>query len=373
MARIKPLFIVFGMALFISQNAFSQTYWEPQTNITGYVSTEFNYFNNLDGYDINYGTSISEAGILVTYRPQSNFTLKSVFVYRPQFSFDQMLNEAYGELAVNDNLNVRVGRFLVPLSPMNSYYYAPVNTSATLPVLVSNHEFFPLNTDGVSINGSIGDDFKFKYDVFGGGFRNATYLPTGPVGFFGKEVSYFSTQLNDPIEIDESFNNTYNLGAGFKTGFSYKTYVDAGFSLFKQMDSIIPLGVNLPPNALYEGSPATYIVQEYDSKKLSYGFNATFKYNNTQLAGEFWKSELNVNNIDYDLKGSFVTLSHRINQVTPYVRFEKQVTTRVEYNRYTAGFNYKPSFSQTLKLEYMLYDHSTGNIGGVIAALIFSF
>lgn len=147
------LLLVFGV-----QAVQAQDYFEPQTNITGYISTEFNYFDNLENYRVTAGSAVSEAGMLVTYMPTSSLRLKTVFVYRPEFEFDQMLNEAFGELSMSKMVNFKVGRFLLPLSPMNTYYYAPVNTSATLPILITNHEFFPLNMDGVSINGAFGDD-----------------------------------------------------------------------------------------------------------------------------------------------------------------------------------------------------------------------
>ena len=373
MKNIKNTFLVVLLMAFGTTVAFGQGYWDPQTNITGYVSTEFNYFENLNGYENNYGTDVSEAGFLITYMPKENLTLKGVFVYRPGFQFDQMLNEAYGELTVNPALKVRAGRFLLPLSPMNTYYYSPVNTSATLPIVVSNHEFFPLNGDGFSVNGSYGDDFKVNYDVFAMGFRNTLWLKTGPVGFFGNEVGYFSAQEQSPIVIDESFNNTYNVGAGGTVGLAYKNYVTAGFSLFKQKDSTIPIGVTLPAGALFAGSPETYIVNDLDQEKLTYGTNLKLQYGNTTVAGEFWNGDLLVGGDDVTLKGSFVVISHKINKFTPYARFEQQETASVDYDRITAGLNFKPVYEATIKMEYLHYIQDSGNVDGFVASLIYSF
>src|SRR6056297_545498 len=167
------LFFVLSTQLVLAQN-----YWEPITNFTGYVSTEFNYFDELEEYDVNYGAAVSEAGILMTYQPASTFTIKGVFVYRPGYDFDKMLNEAYGEYSFSSELNFKIGRFLTSLSPMNTYYYAPVNTSATLPIIITNNENFPLNIDGASVNGSFGNDFKLNYDAFAGGYTNSTWKRT---------------------------------------------------------------------------------------------------------------------------------------------------------------------------------------------------
>lgn len=372
----------------VTTTANAQTYWEPQTNITGYISTEFNYFDDIDGYRVNYGTAVSEAGILITYQPTSNFTLKSVFVYRPEFEFDQMLNEAFGQLSLSSKLNFKVGRFLLPLSPMNTYYYAPVNTSATLPILITNHEFFPLNIDGISVNGAFGSDLKVKYDVFAGGYRNTTWLPTGPIGFFGTEVPYFKGQINSPYSIDRSYNNTYNTAFGGSIAVAYKRFVELGASYFNPKKERIPLALTLPSNMIFAGSPPIDEVVPTGLHRPTYGFNAKVQYENTKLVGELWRGNLDIDPIvislqgnvipltqggDVDLEGSFVELSHRVNKFTPYARYEKQETDDIKYYRYTAGINYKPSFERTVKIEYMWYDHSSGAINGLIGTLIYSF
>ena len=49
MLKVKEQII---LAVFITLlsvgTAFSQDFWEPQTNITGYISTELNYFDGVD-------------------------------------------------------------------------------------------------------------------------------------------------------------------------------------------------------------------------------------------------------------------------------------------------------------------------------------
>ncbi|MCC5926449.1 MAG: hypothetical protein JJU41_07795 [Bacteroidetes bacterium] len=352
---------------------YSQGFWEPQTNITGYIATEFNYFDELQDYRTNYGSAVSEAGILITYQPTERFTMKSVFVYRPDFTFDQMLNEAFGQYSLSQKVNIKVGRFLLPVSPMNTYYYAPVNTSATLPVLITNNEFFPLNIDGVSVNGSIGNEFRVSYDLFGGGYRNTTWLKTGAVGFFGDESAYFKKQIGSEFTVDQSYQNTYNVAFGGSVAFSYNNFVTLGFSAFKPIDETVPLGVNLPENALFPGSPATYIIQEFTFEKIAYGVNLRLQHENTRFVAELWDSNLKADGGDVDLNGAFAELSHTINRFTPYVRYEQQQTDDVEFRRYTAGINYKPTFERALKLEYLFYDHEVKNINGVVATFIYSF
>ncbi|SMO40031.1 hypothetical protein [Gracilimonas mengyeensis] len=386
---IKTLLLI----LVVGSNAvYAQSIWEPQTNITGYVSTEFNYFDDLDGYNYNYGASVSEAGLLISYRATSAFTLKGVFVYRPDYEFDKMLNEAYGQYAVSSALNIKIGRFLTPLSPMNTYYYAPVNTSATLPMIVTNNENFPLNVDGISLNGFFGDTFKIKYDAFAGGYTNSTWKKSGAMGFFGREVPYFKNQINSRNTIDDSYSGTYNVGLGGKIGLSYKTIAEIGAGYFAPKKEKVPISVSLPENALYPGSPATAIVAPTGFERPAWGLNGKVQLRNTTIDAEYWTGNLKNDAIKFDftgdgnktllseggdveLEGLFVQASQRIKKFTPYARYEYQHTNDVEYQRYSAGLNYKPSFERTLKLEYMLYKHddSDTSINGLVVAYIFSF
>lgn len=379
--------LVLGFGL---KSTFAQDYWEPFTNLTGYISTEFNYLDNLEDYNINYGTSVAEAGILVTYQPSLNFSIKSVFVYRPGYDFDLMLNEAFGELKTSEAVKFKVGRFLTPLSPMNTYYYAPVKTSATLPIIITNNENFPLNIDGVSINGSVGDNFKIKYDLFGGGYINSTWKRSGAIGFLGQEVPYYKNQINSQFTIGESYNGSYNIGVGGKVSVAYQDYLEVGAGFFSPKKETMPIEIRLPANALGAGSPAMNITSPTGIKRPTWGYNAKLKYGNTEVNAEYWTGNIQLDAITYDftgsgtptilsaadeveLEGRFIQLSQRINRFIPYIRYEFQHTSDAKYKRYSAGLNFKPSFTRTVKLEYMRYDHESGNINGVVASLIYSF
>ena len=76
---------------------------------------------------------------------------------------------------------------------------------------------------------------------------------------------------------------------------------------------------------------------------------------------------------DVDLEGTFAQIAHRVDKFTPYARYEFQHTNDIKFRRYSAGVNYKPSFTRTVKLEYVRYDHDSGDINGLVAALIYSF
>lgn len=360
----KLLVATFLLCFVIGVNiTFSQSSWEPQTNITGYLSTEFNHFNELEGYSYNTGAALSEGGLLMSHQPTPNLTLKGVFVYRPNFEIDKMVNELSGEYKATSFLNIKGGRFLQSLSPMNTYYYAPVNTGATLPVIVSNNEFFPLNINGVSLNGTIGNNFQVRYDLFGGSYSNDLFLGTGALGFFGNELNYF-TRLNggDTIKLSDF----KNMAVGGAVNFAYKNYVDIGFGFFSPRDEKTSFEVQGP-----EGVMEMDLVME----KITYGTNLTLQYGNTKLAGEAWIADLRLSVMDekFDYNGYYAELSHSINKLTPYVRYEDQTAGDIDYSRITGGLNYKPSFETTFKLEYLTYQQDAGDVNGLVGAFIYSF
>ncbi len=354
--------VVILAAMFFKNDVKAQENWEPQKRITGYISTEFNYFDQLEGYKNNYGVALSEAGILTNYKPTKDLTFTAVFVYRPDFSFNQMLNEANVQYDVSESFGLKVGRFLTPLSPMNTYYYAPVNNSATLPVLISNHEFFPLNMDAISINGGFGENIKVTYDFFAGGYRNTTWMKTGAIGFFGDEVVYYQNIIGSPSTIDESFNSSYNVAVGGNVRFALQDYAKVGFSVFAPKEETFPVYYH------HLGMPV-----DLTMNKVAYGLDFNFKYNNTRLIGEVWNSDLKIQDATVDLHGAFVELSHEVGKFTPFARYEDQTTNDIHFHRYTGGVVFKPTFETNVKLEYLHYEHDVQNVDGLVASFIYSF
>ena len=368
---MKNSWITFAFAAVVSANMWGQeSEWEAQTRITGYIATEANYFHDLKGYDRNYGVSLSEAGLLTSYQPTSNLIIKGVFVYRPDMSVDQMINEANAQWKATDFLNVKVGRFLTPLSPMNTYYYAPVNNSATLPMIISHHEFFPLNMDGLSLNGVVGENIKADYDVFAGGFRNTLWLKTGALGLFGSEDNYFGKYQNIPYSINtEGTNSTSGFGGGAHIGFSWSDYLTVGGNVLKTATQKIMADFYLPTGTMS---------MSLDMDRFIYGINFKAKYKTLQLLGEVWKSDniftSDVTSRQYEhVDGSFFELSNNFGKLIPYVRYEEHDAAEIIYERYTAGINYKPIFETTFKLEYMYYDHKSTELSGFVASAIYSF
>lgn len=372
------------MILFLGVGAYAQEeQWEPQKNITGYIATEGDYFFNIEGYDRNYGVSLSEAGLLVSYKPLNKLLIKSVVVYRPGFSINQILNEASGEWQFSQSFNLKLGRFLTPLSTMNTYYYAPVNSSVTLPMVISNHMSFPLNVEALSVNGKFGENFKLDYDLFIGGFKNSLSLTTGPLDFFGAEETYFKTNgdststsgmQNNFREVSNPENENLNFCKGAHVGIGYQEYAQLGLNVFSGneiMEVMGDAGNGGPQN------PQPQLTST-NMDRTSFGISLRFKYENLTLSSEYWMTEYrgkdSTTTLEYDSKGAFCELNYSMNKLTPYARFEYENTSNsIAFNRYSFGINYKPVFETTLKLEYMHYTDGSINLDGIVGSVIYSF
>nr|WP_321454004.1 hypothetical protein [uncultured Carboxylicivirga sp.] len=360
MKRLEILTVILIMT--ITSVLGQEEAWEVRKQMTGYVATEFNYFDNLKGYDKDIAASVAEAGLLFNYQPLRNLTFKAVAVYRPNVNIDQLINEINAEYKVNNYLNVKVGRFLTPLSPINTFYYAPVNVSATLPLITNLHQVFPLNMDALSLNGSIGNDFKFGYDVFAGGYRNSVNMKSGAMGFFGTESDYFENLNETQFSVDyDSFNSSLNFGGGGHIQASYKDVITLGFNMFKGQKEAI--SITLPQMGQFPS----------ELQKEVWGVNFNFKHNNLNVVAEWWDNDMTIMDQTYDTSDALVIVSNTFNKVTPYIRYENHDAFDSNIERYAGGINYKPIFETTLKLEYLHYDYHDYDLNGVVLAVIYSF
>ncbi len=362
MKKIGVLTIIWGIA--ISTILGQDNSWETKKQVTGYIATEFNYLDNVEGLDKNYGISLTEAGFLVNYQPIQNLTIKGVAVYRPGLEIDQVLNELNAEYKITDYLNAKVGRFLTPLSPVNTFYYAPVNISATLPMITNLHEAYPMTMDAVSFNGFVGNNLKLGYNAFAGGYHNTINTETGALGFFGTESDYFYTiDGTEMYSLDyNALNSTLNFGYGLHTQLSYNDIVTLGYNII----SMDPQTVDVYVNSLQLTVPTQL------GAKIS-GVNFELKYNTLKILGEIWNNNISFGDNDYNNTDKFIIISNTFGRFTPYVRYESHNMFNVSIERYTAGVNFKPIFETTFKLEYLMYDYKSYDVNGIVATAIYSF
>jgi len=351
--------------ILLAWNCFAQeNEWEPQKQVTGYLSLEGNYYNNLKFFDRDYAVSMPEAGILFNYKPLSKLTFKGVFVYRPNWLVRDMVSEVSAEWKFSDAFKIKAGHMLTPLSPVNTFFYAPVNLGVALPLIVSSHFIYPTSMEALSINGIYGNNFKIDYDVFGGGYFNSVGLHTGAMGFFGLEDNYYSSvQSNSTLDkAGKTDINSEDLmyGTGGHLRFSYQDYIQVGFNFFAANEKI-SMGTDSEGNALLT-----------NLDKEGYGINFRLKYNSLLLTGESWKSAFHFSNMDAShVNGTFVELSNSFGKITPYARFENKISMGTIMERYIAGVNFKPIFETTFKLEYFAYNKY--DLNGILFAVVYSF
>jgi hypothetical protein len=294
-----------------------------------------------------------------------------------------MINEVSGEYAFSDMFKIKGGRFLTPLSPVNSFYFAPVNVGITLPMLISHHEYYPLNLNGLSVNGNFGGQFKINYNVFAGGYYTSLWKGTGPLNFFGNEDDYF--RKLDHLQLYSSLMQAENLnfGGGGHLGLAFSDYVEVGVNYFTSKPEYFANMDTVPDPSNTSGA----------TRNIT-GLNFKLHYNFIQITGEQWWSNLEITNIPIGfnpatfqliygtgkskLKGSFYELTCNYKTLTPFVRYEYHKAYNIDltdliFHKYSFGLNYKPRYEINLKCEVVHYDHPKHKIDGILASLIYSF
>ena len=347
--------------------------WEPQKQVTGYLSFEGNFFNNLKFFDRDYAVSMPESGILINYQPLKKLNFTGIFIYRPTFELRNMVSEISAEWTENRFLKIKAGHQLTPLSPINTSFYAPVNMGIVMPMIVSIHDYYPTNMEALSVSGSVGNKLRISYCVMGGGYFASFMLRNGAMNFFGVEDYYFRALDNDTIIEDfSSYFNSDDLHYGFggHLRFSYEDYAMIGLNAFRAEEILYWTASSL-------GIPI--VIYAY---KQAYGINFNFQYNTVKLIGEAWIVTIHdQDNFNLgDRNGLFVELSNSFGNFTPYFKYELRHVQKnpyaggqviTDFTRYIAGLNYKPNFEITLKLEYFAYNKY--QLNGILMAVNFAF
>jgi hypothetical protein len=373
--KAKLLLVIFFLSF--SFSIFGQDdQWEPHKQLTGYLCAQAEYIDGLKIFERNYGVSLNEAGILFTYQPLKNLSLKTTFVYRPGLLFDQMLNDLYAEWKYNNHLKMTAGRFLTPLSPLNLTQYAPMNIASSLPMLITHHNMYPMHMDGISFSGSEGENIKFNYNVFGGGYFDAGYLAFDPVGYAGKEIFYTEAmEVGGTFDSDVKNADMALFGAvGTHLGLDFNEIFNVGFNIFYG-------GTDKYFNP-YDSASVAEAENTNIGKgtKHAFGLDAKFKISNIELSGEYWIGKLSaINEPSQDISGGFFEFSGTFGKISPFIQFERHLMYDLHYSRYVAGVNIKPTFETTVKFEYshFVFDGNDEldkyNMDNLSLSLIYSF
>lgn len=374
---MKKIILFFVLLIGIAQiiNAQEAEEWKTQTFVTGYFALNGEYiglpvFEEVMGND--FGIGIAEASILSTIRPLEKLKINSVLTYKPRLNIDEIIVELSGEWTFSEFLKVKIGRFLLPLHPGNTQYYAPMNFSVALPIFVTNRALFPVNINGINLNGNIplNDNFSIDYNFSGGQYTKLSRVEAGVLGFFGRDGVYFGADAQSISTMITKIENSQTedfpsfFGTGGKLALKISDIAKLEIASFYGAEE-----VSMQPD------PTTVI--KTDLEFLTYGTNLIVDYNNLHIKASIWYGKEtpddNVNFLTYDNKFYYAEMAYRIGNISPFLKFE-DIQARKDFSRMTAGINYRPFFETTFKVEYHRYlQDYVDNFDVLMFSAIYSF
>lgn len=341
---------VFLILLLLGLNLVAQEE-ESRTHFTGYVNAVAEYSDAIN-LKKDYAFGLSDIGFLANYRLNDKLEFRTTLVYSHfTFHVSQIFVEGYGQYTFNNSLKLGVGRFLTPLSPVNLYFYAPLNPSGVVPMLVSHHFLFPQSISGFQLSGEteLGNSFKWGYSGALGTYAYINHFESGVLSIQAQEDSYPSFGYYD-TEADKI--NYYLCGTG---------------RLYGVINNMFTLGVN------YFKADAQQVTQNssggftyYPSRKYTYGIDAHLQVKNMKINGEYWggKQETTAktdailgSHTENDYEGYYGELIYDGDVFKPYVRYDfiKDVTVNkvgLPTTATTVGIAVRPRFETLLKFEY---------------------
>ena len=335
--------------------------WKPQMTITGYVNTIAEYTDLKNWVDIkqNVGIGLSEAAFLASYKPLKKLEFKGTMVYFHKIrDIQSLLVEAYGTYTINPGLKLGAGKYLTPLSPVNQYFYAPMNTSATLPMLVSHHFLLPQSFSGFQVSGEFGTSFKTGYNVTYGNYMDTDHPVGGIFGLQGME------DLAGYITSVPNFTKEYLLGGCARIYGNYNDILNFGLNYFDGRRANQPFQ-ELTANGINTGA--------VKATKYTFGVDMELKLpSGLKVNAEYWMGEQKTtdlaNQIKNTYKGYYGEVIYEKGIFSPYLRYDyvedvkatvympfpDMALFNVEFptKAYTAGIAIRPIYEVLLKLEY---------------------
>ncbi len=391
MKKIVSIIII----LVIGIKAFSQEEqeWKPQTLVTGYVNTvaEFTDAKKYVEAKGEKGIGVADAGVLISYKPLEKLELKTTLVYSHFIpNIQSLVVEAFGKYKVSDALIFGAGKFLTPLSPVNQYFYAPVNISGFLPLVVSHHEIIPQSVSGFQIAGEFFDNFKLGYTATYGNYLTVGHPLGGMLGLQGSEdIAPHEYALNIS---GEERPYKYYLGGCARIYANWKDKIKLGINYFDGTRAQHPYVIAL--------SPTQRLIKFTESKKYSLGMDLQMELGKFKINGEIWETEHQSDDgvLDTDPRGCYAEIMMELGKFTPYFRYDyiEDINTRyyaqypdmeifkitTETRAFGGGLTYRPLYEIMLKMDYRyfmfdyndMYNQPTEkNYNHLMFSLIYSF
>jgi len=269
--------------------------------------------------------------------------------------------EAYGTYTISEKLKLSGGKYLTPLSPVNQYFYAPLNPSASLPMVVSHHFLLPQSVSGFQVSGEFGETFKLGYNFTYGHYQSVGHPAAGIIGIQGAEDrAVLQTDVsNVPME--------YHLGGCFRVNFNYNDIVNLGLNYFDGRHST---------QTVAEFKNFAFSTFSTKATRFSSGVDFQLKLNNFKLNSEYWYGEQKTTDLPVQIINEYSAFySEMIFETgifSPYARYDKisdlKATMFAPYpdvilfdanwhtDAYTIGVGIRPIYEVLLKLEYKYVD-----------------
>jgi hypothetical protein len=346
---------------------FGQSDGQSKTHVTGYVNTiaEYTDLKTYRDADKEMGMGLSDAAITASYNLSQKISLKSTLVYRHYVEdIQDMLVEAYGTYRFSKKFNLSAGKFLTPLSPVNLYFYAPLNPSGVLPMVVSHHFLIPQSLSGLQFSGIFGEGNYAGYNLTIGNYANKAHPRGGIIGLQGNEDgAIYANLVEDPDEL----KTEYLTGGSARIYGSLNDKVKIGLNYF--------LGYNSSQLTQISDVSGNIRADYLDARKHSAGIDLQTNFGNLKVNGEYWYGRQFTTDsplkTDMDYSGYYAEAVYQMGRFSPFVRYDfisdmkgaiiqelgngistKLFDAETLTSSYTLGVNYRPIYELMFKLEY---------------------
>jgi hypothetical protein len=369
---MRLIFVLLFLCLSIQLSA------ENRIHYTGYFAINGEYIYNLpimEELNKQYGVNISEASLLTQYRIKDDINIFSVFTYKPDDDLNSMLVELSADYKIRDYFKIKAGRFILPINPINAQYYATMNTGIAHPSFVTNHKLFPLNMNGINLNGNIfiNNDNSLKYNLIAGSYSQSYQSKEGVTGFLGREGVFMEENTDDVLEKIARFDSLENtekplhIAAGGNLSYNYDDFVNLGFGALHRVENVSTI-------------TKTGVLKDSDINLFSYGMDLSLNYYDFNLRTSIWfgKEKFTSDELFRDKNYHIYSgeLSYTfLDYYTPYFKMESiSGMEKDDRERFIYGINFRPSYEITLKLEDILYvQKDFSNFHVLHFSLIYSF
>ena len=323
MKQLISLCILLGFTQFLWSQEDNE--WKPYIHLTGYINSVAEFTNAAKYKEAKSENAIglSDAGLLMAYKPLEKLEIKTTLVYTHYIvNLQSLIVEANGTYKFNDYFKVGAGKFLTPLSPVNQYFYAPVNISGFLPMVVSHHELLPQSISGLQVSGEFGNKLTAGYNFTYGSYLTVGHPLTGMLALQGNE-DVAPYEYAPKISGDER---------------PYTYYMGGSARLYAAYDDILRLGLNY-----FDGARASHpyalnnttekSVKWLESKKYSVGVDMELKVNNFKINSEYWKGNNKTDDkiMNSNYSSYYAEMMYDFGKITPFFRYDYIDDLRTAY------------------------------------------